>query len=817
MNLWLKLCSQPDLVRVGSSLVHSVWEVTACAAALAAGMGVVRGARGRYLLACAALALAVALPVGTWFFLKDAAPAYSAAPLSIGAAADHILTVASGAASSTASSTSAAAASHPAATSQSAFWQASTLTATLGAVWVTAVAVMAALQIAAHFRIAGIKRLGLDAIAPAALLRLSQKLGVRPGVRALLSDCFDGPVVVGFFKPVILIPASVVAGISPAELEAILLHELAHVRRGDYLVNALAVLAETLLFYHPGAWWIASVIRREREYCCDDLAASACGKPTVYASALTRLEELRIGAGPRLTLAATGGDAALATRVKRVLGLATQTTHRAGRSVLATTVVLGIVLAGLACVMMAGPDRKAASAHAATEPATAAPFAPETAEAHRQVDEARRQADTARREADQARQEADQVRRDVDQRRRVLEQAYRDLQSAQQELARQDRDLAAEKAKAAAGALEARRSNSAAATRAGVAPDDAAIKVLTDKFTFATHDMAAKRAEIYAKIASVKANLAAGEWTKNKLAAEGNFAEGKLAEGKLAEGKLNDRNEWTWTWKDAMTLEAPTSVPPLNSAGTRTLHGLLVRSGSSNTPPSTPPSNPPSNTPESARTPAMYYLSGTKSPGAYPLGDTPPTLADALKSAGVDASQTDGAVLLKHPDGSRETYPLKDVLSTKLPAVRITPGTVIMLDPARVLDKRPTYVIRGDLPRAGEYSLDARVNVLQAIITAGGDPATLRDCFITLRTHPSPRAEELKTLRMSELIEGRPPEVEPKEEITILPPSADPAHETIADAPHTSGFFGKPWQPTREKTPTPFDATSPVTPPASRP
>ncbi len=64
------------------------------------------------------------------------------------------------------------------------------------------------------------------------------------------------------------------------ELEAILLHELAHVRRADYLVNALAVVAETLLFYHPGTWWIAGVIRREREYCCDDLAAEVCGVST---------------------------------------------------------------------------------------------------------------------------------------------------------------------------------------------------------------------------------------------------------------------------------------------------------------------------------------------------------------------------------------------------------------------------------------------------------------------------------------------------------------------------------------------------------
>ena len=90
-----------------------------------------------------------------------------------------------------------------------------------------------------------------------------------------------------------LLPMSALAGLSPLQVEAILAHELAHIRRHDYLVNLLQTLLETLLFYHPAVWWLSRQIRIEREHCCDDLAVSLCGDPVVYARALADLEELR--------------------------------------------------------------------------------------------------------------------------------------------------------------------------------------------------------------------------------------------------------------------------------------------------------------------------------------------------------------------------------------------------------------------------------------------------------------------------------------------------------------------------------------------
>ncbi|HET9216333.1 MAG TPA: M56 family metallopeptidase, partial [Terriglobia bacterium] len=99
--------------------------------------------------------------------------------------------------------------------------------------------------------------------------------------------------------------------------EALLAHELAHIRRHDYLVNILQMVVETLLFYHPAVWWISGRIRHERELCCDDIAVAACGNAVAYARALTQLEKLR-AVGPSLAMGSAGGG--LYRRVQRLLG-----------------------------------------------------------------------------------------------------------------------------------------------------------------------------------------------------------------------------------------------------------------------------------------------------------------------------------------------------------------------------------------------------------------------------------------------------------------------------------------------------------------
>ena len=147
--------------------------------------------------------------------------------------------------------------------------------------------------------------------------RLMRRLHIVRAVRFLESRRVDVPTVIGWVSPVVLLPVSVLAGLTPRQVEAILAHELAHIRRHDYVVNLLQTVVETLLFYHPAVWWVSHRIRVERENCCDDLAVSLCGDPVAYAAALAELEGLRTSSG-QLALAASGGS--LLQRVKRLLG-----------------------------------------------------------------------------------------------------------------------------------------------------------------------------------------------------------------------------------------------------------------------------------------------------------------------------------------------------------------------------------------------------------------------------------------------------------------------------------------------------------------
>src|SRR5207247_3840122 len=147
--------------------------------------------------------------------------------------------------------------------------------------------------------------------------QLCQRMRVWLPVRVCESALVEVPTVVGWLRPVVLLPVSTLAGLSPAQLEALLAHELAHIRRFDYLVNLLQTFGETLLFYHPAVWWVSHRMRVEREHCCDDLAVAAGGNATRYARALADLQGLCSDA-PALAVAATGGS--LFERIARLVG-----------------------------------------------------------------------------------------------------------------------------------------------------------------------------------------------------------------------------------------------------------------------------------------------------------------------------------------------------------------------------------------------------------------------------------------------------------------------------------------------------------------
>ena len=166
------------------------------------------------------------------------------------------------------------------------------------------------------------------------------------------------PAVIGWLRPVILLPASCLIGLTPGQLESILAHELAHIRRHDYLINLLQNVVETLLFYHPAVWWVSRRIRAEREHCCDDLAVKTCGDAAAYARALATLEELRPAPAP-FALAAAG--APLLERIRRLAGQPERSAVRPAWP------VAGIIALLLLALLAAALRNNPASAQPATE------------------------------------------------------------------------------------------------------------------------------------------------------------------------------------------------------------------------------------------------------------------------------------------------------------------------------------------------------------------------------------------------------------------------------------------------------------------
>jgi beta-lactamase regulating signal transducer with metallopeptidase domain len=145
----------------------------------------------------------------------------------------------------------------------------------------------------------------------------AQRLGVTRSVQLLQSTLVEVPTALGWLRPVILVPTGCLTGLTPAQLQAILAHELAHIRRHDYVVNLAQTVVETLLFYRPAVWWVSRQIRVEREHCCDDLVVGTCADRIEYARALASLEERRRPSG-QWALAAAGGP--LLKRIQRLLG-----------------------------------------------------------------------------------------------------------------------------------------------------------------------------------------------------------------------------------------------------------------------------------------------------------------------------------------------------------------------------------------------------------------------------------------------------------------------------------------------------------------
>lgn len=151
------------------------------------------------------------------------------------------------------------------------------------------------------------------------LLELRRKLALRKPVQLLESALVKVPLVVGWLKPLILMPVGALATLSPQQVEAILAHELAHIKRHDYLLNMIRSLVEVLFYFNPAVWWLSAQIRTERENCCDDMALAVCGNSLLYVKALVALQELSQRPAVGLAMSFAGSKPELLQRVKRIL------------------------------------------------------------------------------------------------------------------------------------------------------------------------------------------------------------------------------------------------------------------------------------------------------------------------------------------------------------------------------------------------------------------------------------------------------------------------------------------------------------------
>jgi beta-lactamase regulating signal transducer with metallopeptidase domain/biopolymer transport protein ExbD len=298
----------------GWTLLHFVWQGAAIAAVAAFGLRLLRSAAPhvRYALAGAAMATMLVAPVVTAMRLSSTAPAVADPSRSTSANSfSPVLSPDAGGERHVAG----AASQIPAKVRPG-------LEAALPVVvmlWLTGVALLQLRLLGSWWRVKGLYHASLAGPPSAWQTKaesLAARLGVRQLVRVVEAHAVEIPSVIGWWRPVILLPIGALAGLTPAQADAILLHELAHIRRHDYLVNGLQRVAETLLFYHPAVWWISRRMRIEREHCCDVLVVRVCGDPVEYAVALVELEAGR-STRPALSIAATDGS--LVERIRVLL------------------------------------------------------------------------------------------------------------------------------------------------------------------------------------------------------------------------------------------------------------------------------------------------------------------------------------------------------------------------------------------------------------------------------------------------------------------------------------------------------------------
>ncbi len=244
--------------------------------------------------------------------------------------------------------------------------------------WVAGVCLMAARLLAGAFGVCALARRSRPVPAEAAPLveRLSRQLKCRVPPAVRMAERISQAMAVGIFKPMVLLPAAWVSELPSDVLEAVIAHELAHLRRLDLPINLLQRVVETLLFFHPAVWWCSRRLRIEREMCCDELAQAALGNRLVYAKALAYLAHQQRASMEMLLATGIGGPKmVLLERIRNVLGM---TPGRHGRMYGTSCALIGAALASLVWLTVIGlpaarQHRPADADHPRTGIADAAP------------------------------------------------------------------------------------------------------------------------------------------------------------------------------------------------------------------------------------------------------------------------------------------------------------------------------------------------------------------------------------------------------------------------------------------------------------
>src|SRR5216684_3252422 len=289
----------PEVLRtLGWTLLHFLWQGAGLAALFAVACAVLRSASARYALAVGALVLMMASPIITFTWLRSqtnpAVRTGAGGAVTWAGTSTQNATALSGSRASVAESR----AEHPMAM----LW--------LVEAWFLGVLLLSLRTAGGLFLIERMRRKEIKPVGGelyARCLALQRRMDLDRVIQYCECRRLDAAAALGWFRPVVLLPVRALTGLSEAQIEAVIAHELAHIRRLDCFVNLFQIATETLLFYHPAVWWVSGRIRAEREHCGDEVN---------YARALTLMEEWRTA--PALMMAANRSP--LAERVVRLLG-----------------------------------------------------------------------------------------------------------------------------------------------------------------------------------------------------------------------------------------------------------------------------------------------------------------------------------------------------------------------------------------------------------------------------------------------------------------------------------------------------------------